>query len=290
VIEAQTIVSALLDNNENFKAFMARQLPATSTKASGLWILRNLDQGIYLHGSVYRDTHHYSHSRSVSMDLNVEIDPEFEEKFGEKKIDNAVQRLKSEMEEHIVDLGDSFYRLLEKEYDYATSDEAIIESLDANEWYFNPETGEEVDVVSGLDVQQLKPDIQKKVIAGFKDLVMRDDNAVLIYLHDKGIRFLPTGAVAPKPEGVKISEIEDKSLVQTILDKHRDYNVQDEYWYEGTIEWCKTYLEAMGFNNPEVNFSGFSSQGDGASFTCKSIDFKKYIEKAIISPIEMKDV
>jgi len=33
----------------------------------------------------------------------------------------------------------------------------------------------------------------------------------------------------------------------------------------------------MGFNNPEISFSGFYSQGNGASFTCKNVDVPAFI-------------
>ena len=38
-------------------------------------------------------------------------------------------------------------------------------------------------------------------------------------------------------------------------------------WYEHTIEDFKNTLESVGFYDVEVSFSGFCSQGDGASFT-----------------------
>lgn len=38
-------------------------------------------------------------------------------------------------------------------------------------------------------------------------------------------------------------------------------------WYEFTIEEFKTRLQEMGFTDPVISFSGFWSQGDGASFT-----------------------
>ena len=38
-------------------------------------------------------------------------------------------------------------------------------------------------------------------------------------------------------------------------------------WYEYEISVWKSALEQVGFVRPEINFSGFGSQGDGASFT-----------------------
>lgn len=38
-------------------------------------------------------------------------------------------------------------------------------------------------------------------------------------------------------------------------------------WYEYEISVWESALEQVGFVRPEINFSGFGSQGDGASFT-----------------------
>lgn len=55
-----------------------------------------------------------------------------------------------------------------------------------------------------------------------------------------------------------------------------DYPEQD--WADFLLErWkCET-LPALGFDNAEIQYSGFWSQGDGASFTC-SVDFLKYCD------------
>lgn len=47
---------------------------------------------------------------------------------------------------------------------------------------------------------------------------------------------------------------------------------QAELWEGGDIiETWKPALEAIGFHEPEIHFTGFASQGDGAGFTCKHI-------------------
>ena len=58
----------------------------------------------------------------------------------------------------------------------------------------------------------------------------------------------------------------DKEVYNRILEKHRYTNVDHEWW-EFDFESFKEELGALGFSNTDVNFSGFSSQGDGASFT-----------------------
>lgn len=51
-----------------------------------------------------------------------------------------------------------------------------------------------------------------------------------------------------------------------------DYN-----WWDITDEW-KTEIEEMGFQNVDIAFSGFYSQGDGASFTGNHFDLNKWTE------------
>lgn len=51
---------------------------------------------------------------------------------------------------------------------------------------------------------------------------------------------------------------------------------QDEYYAEPVLDEWKAELDEMGFGDAEISYSGYSSQGDGASFTCSSFDFEKY--------------
>ena len=49
------------------------------------------------------------------------------------------------------------------------------------------------------------------------------------------------------------------------LRKNYDWNIHDE-WYYFVYDMWKEKLEAIGFEDAEIFFSGFSSQGDGACF------------------------
>lgn len=53
----------------------------------------------------------------------------------------------------------------------------------------------------------------------------------------------------------------------------------DQGWWEGVYEMWKEKLEKLGFTGPEIRFSGFWSQGDGARFTCKSVDLLKWLKE-----------
>ena len=62
-------------------------------------------------------------------------------------------------------------------------------------------------------------------------------------------------------------------------------------WWDSTWETWKDALAQIGFTDAEMSFSGFASQGDGASFTCKSVDVAKLKEfmGTDIAPSEVID-
>lgn len=55
-----------------------------------------------------------------------------------------------------------------------------------------------------------------------------------------------------------------------------EINVMDG-WYEPTIEEWEARLCHMGFIGTSIRFSGFSSQGDGASFTAEDVAIEKIV-------------
>lgn len=57
-------------------------------------------------------------------------------------------------------------------------------------------------------------------------------------------------------------------VYQHILDNNRDFNTGDD-WYTFVYDYFREPLEKIGFTDIEFSFSGFWSQGDGASFTAK---------------------
>lgn len=59
------------------------------------------------------------------------------------------------------------------------------------------------------------------------------------------------------------------------LDKYREWMTDDPYWYTCIEEDWKDKLSDLGIEKPEISFSGFYSQGDGAVFECKGIDLIK---------------
>ncbi len=73
------------------------------------------------------------------------------------------------------------------------------------------------------------------------------------------------------------------------MPKHNQYtNVEDNFWSECIINHWKEKLENFGFENVEIWFSGFSSQGDGASFTFDNLDLEKFLKTYEIVPEKFK--
>jgi hypothetical protein len=56
------------------------------------------------------------------------------------------------------------------------------------------------------------------------------------------------------------------------------YDSMGDWWYEGTIEDEAQKLRDEGFEDVDIQFSGFHSQGDGASFTGRVSDIKLFVK------------
>lgn len=78
--------------------------------------------------------------------------------------------------------------------------------------------------------------------------------------------------------GFQFDALPNANAKERARDWFREGCCNDSYWYEHIYEEWQAELESMGFESPEINFSGFSSQGDGASFTCPYFDFRKYAQ------------
>ena len=61
-----------------------------------------------------------------------------------------------------------------------------------------------------------------------------------------------------------------------VIEDNRYLNVEYFDWYHSIIEEWTAKLEEAGYMEPEILFSGFYSQGDGASFTAK-LDMEKFL-------------
>lgn len=81
----------------------------------------------------------------------------------------------------------------------------------------------------------------------------------------------------------KVYSIDDvlnmPELKEKVFENYRDFNVDFPDWDDFVLENWKNKLESYGFFSPEINYRGFGSQGDGASFTCYDVDILVFVEK-----------
>ena len=66
----------------------------------------------------------------------------------------------------------------------------------------------------------------------------------------------------------QFDELSEKAQKKAI-EHFRYINVDNDFWHECIIDDRKEILKSLGFYEIKFNFSGFCSQGDGASFTGK---------------------
>jgi hypothetical protein len=69
-------------------------------------------------------------------------------------------------------------------------------------------------------------------------------------------------------------------LKEEAIEANRDINTYYD-WHEFVIEGFQEDLDDMGVGDVEVEYSGFYSQGDGASFTGKVEDMKLFLTKTL---------
>ena len=65
------------------------------------------------------------------------------------------------------------------------------------------------------------------------------------------------------------------------LDEMRDINVEYTEWHQPVVEGFEEEMKELGLEEVEVQYSGFYSQGDGASFTGEVYDSKTFMSKAL---------
>ena len=75
---------------------------------------------------------------------------------------------------------------------------------------------------------------------------------------------------------MKFNELTEEQQAKAI-EMNRDINVDFQEWHDFVKEEHHEKLEAVGFDGVESAYSGFWSQGDGASFTADSLDIEKFL-------------
>lgn len=88
-----------------------------------------------------------------------------------------------------------------------------------------------------------------------------------------------------KTKTIELYEFDElpKGVQNKILERERFINVEDNFWSRFILEDWEEKLKGMGFESPKIYFSGFGSQGDGASFTSDGVDLPVFLknQKAI---------
>jgi len=74
----------------------------------------------------------------------------------------------------------------------------------------------------------------------------------------------------------ELKEVDKPNSVERAAQWLRNYNTQEDWWWAVYTDW-KQALTQIGFENADISFSGFSCQGDGASFTA-NINLEKLVD------------
>lgn len=69
----------------------------------------------------------------------------------------------------------------------------------------------------------------------------------------------------------------DRAKKEAISNVRVNSSYPDDDWHEFIYEMWQEKLVAMGYEDAQISYSGFCSQGDGASFTCDEIDILKWL-------------
>jgi hypothetical protein len=74
------------------------------------------------------------------------------------------------------------------------------------------------------------------------------------------------------------------------IGENQEINVNYEGWEDGVTEGFKEDMEEIGISDIDISYTGFYSQGDGASFTSNSIDTRKLFNAAGIKSTDALDM
>jgi hypothetical protein len=70
-------------------------------------------------------------------------------------------------------------------------------------------------------------------------------------------------------------------LKEQVIEQNRDINVDDDSWHDYIVEDFEHELNKDGVGKVKVSYTGFWSQGDGASFTGKVEDTAKFVHETL---------
>ncbi len=233
-------------------------------------------------GRVVSTNSHYVHSNSTTVELEAEgtLGSGDTEQEITEAIFAQVEALRDDIQDWCRTWNSAIEKQLYADLEYQQSDEAISEWMDANDWVFDSD-GHQVDRESYMPINGLDPGVRAKVIKEYADLFDRTPDQVVQALLARDLRFDKRGNRVDVTQFKSLGQLEP-AVRANLLEKHRRILVDgDDFWAESTQEHWTDKLEALGFNDVEIRYSLGYSQGDGASFTAKSIDVAKYCEGMI---------
>jgi hypothetical protein len=73
----------------------------------------------------------------------------------------------------------------------------------------------------------------------------------------------------------ELSEEAKQKAIQQVRESDYPY----DYWDDDILDNWKEKLENLGYPDAEIAYSGFWSQGDGASFTCTNVNVEMFLER-----------
>jgi hypothetical protein len=87
---------------------------------------------------------------------------------------------------------------------------------------------------------------------------------------------------------IKVKVYQYNELDENAKKKARNWYSEgiDFVWYDFLEEDFHEFLKKIGFKNVDSHFSGFNSQGDGASFDFKGLDFSVFFDKSFHDTLE----
>jgi hypothetical protein len=214
--------------------------------------------------------------RRSTVALQVEGELDSGEDFSASKARDAlVERVEKEVQDWVDDFNDKIQEGLEREYDDLTSDDQVVDTLNANDYYFDEE-GNDVDKPGIFSAGQLKPDVQAMLFHEYRDLLNRTPQEVIRDLIARDLPFDRHGNLVDESEYKKVDDLDD-DVREQVLDRHRNVNTDDSYWYEGVVDGYEEDLKYYGFVEPEVTFS----LGEFAMFVANDIELETFLAKVL---------
>jgi hypothetical protein len=222
-------------------------------------------------------------SQEVDQLVNTII--EGDEDFSVKEVSLPGDELLAWMVQGVLEISGKVTRTDRYVHQYSTSIELYTSWNFPDDWSPEQRVGTSAALDSAIDA--LEKDIKEKMEAwndkiyeeleaaydnSISNEVISDEAEAKNWLFDEDGHLVDEGE-----EGITFDELSDGAKDNFRFNNYTvNYNYS-EWWSEPVILEWKWLLKNKGFENVEIAFSGFYSQGDGASFTGKLVDAKTYL-------------